>query len=121
MKTTDWNILKNPPSLSELKEIHKQPLNISEAEWYQCDVIRKDNRRDFLYRFLADSEERAKIKVFFYTKVSLTGSIKNYCCYLIYKYFVRTFDIYKVYKSVLDNYDFNAAGETGRFYDRIKG
>lgn len=117
MKVNNWNITTTKSQLSILQSIQRSPLIVEDACWYQCDVIRKDGRRDFLYRFVADSDKRAKIKVFFRVKRELIDEEKTSFYYDAATYFIKTFDIYKVPDVITECYDFNKSEDLERFYN----
>ena len=116
MKVNEWNIITTPSKLLALKAIHSTPLIVENARWYQCDVIKKDGQRDFLYRFIADSYERAVIKVFFRVRRELIDEEKTSFYYDACAYFIKTFDIYRVPDSILQCYNLNKSEDLERFY-----
>lgn len=121
IQQNEWGLVQNSQSITQLKRIHNAPLDCFKARWYQCDVIRKSGERDFLYRFIADSDKRATIKVFFKVRNELTGSPANNFYYLAAKHYVKTFDIYKVPDTILEKYNLNIGSEVNLFYEKAKG
>jgi hypothetical protein len=96
-------------------------MDYNKFDWYQCDILKKDGTTDFWCRFIAKSEEDAKVRIQRVLKSALTGSLKNRIYQLISKRYIRDYKIFRVPENILKRYNFRTAKETDAFYCRAKG
>lgn len=94
---------------------------MDEFEWYQCDIIKKDGKKDFWCRLIAKSEADAKERLQKVLRGALTGSLKNMCYNAIARRYISEYKVKKVPKQVLWRYDFAKQAEVDLFYGCVRG
>lgn len=91
-------------------------INPQDYDWYQCNIIFRNNSQKYWFRFIAKGDKDARDRVNKKVK-DFNGNLKTL---MLEKIVVKRYDVFKVPQSILDNYNFLRDGENELFHDRTK-
>lgn len=90
-------------------------------EWYQCDIINKIGVRSYWCRFISDSQENAEKYIENLILRISQSNLKNKILMKLTSHLIKEKPVYKVSRTILNQYNLNDSKDVDLFHRQYRG